>query len=48
MKLLSIWLMAAAFLTLLSGCATDDGPHNLTPRQEAETHGSFDPMHSGL
>ena len=45
MKPLSIsLLLASAFLTLLSGCAADDDrPHQLTGRQEAMVHGSYEP-----
>jgi len=44
MKLLSIYLFAAAFLTLLSGCASDEDSRGYSPGQLRAQHSTFDPM----
>jgi hypothetical protein len=42
MKLLSICLLAAAFLTFLTGCASDDS-RGYSPGQLQAQHSTFDP-----
>ncbi len=41
MKLLSICLLAAAFLTLLSGCVTETETHRYTPGEDEKLDAQF-------
>ena len=45
MKLLSICLLAAAFLTFLSGCAQVTDSQGYSPGQRRAQGADFDPMH---
>jgi hypothetical protein len=45
MKLLSICLLAAAFLTFLSGCAQQTDSSGYSPGQLRAQRSSFDPQH---
>jgi hypothetical protein len=45
MKLLSICLLAAAFLTFLSGCAQVTDSQGYTSGQRRAQSADFDPMH---
>lgn len=42
MKLLSTCLFAAAFLTFLSGCASESSSRDYTPDQIRAQHSSFE------
>lgn len=44
MKLLSICLFAAALLTFLSGCASENESSGYSPGQVRAQHSSFDPQ----
>jgi hypothetical protein len=45
MKLLSICLLAAAFLTLFSGCAQQTDAEGYTSGQRRAQYSEFDPTH---